>query len=74
MAEWLKGEGYNVPDNLLYGTSSTVLSPTSGMTSNVSNSSQDNRTYTINGVPITQEQAQKYTVVEAFEMAADMTN
>lgn len=74
VAEWLKGEGYNVPDNLLYGTSSTVLSPTSGMTSNVSNSSQDNRTYTINGVPITQEQAQKYTVVEAFEMAADMTN
>ena len=74
VAEWLKGEGYNVPDNLLYGTSSTVLSPTSGMTSNVSNSSQDNRTYTINGVPITQEQAQKYTVVEAFELAADMTN
>lgn len=74
VAEWLKGEGYNVPDNLLYGTSSTVLSPTSGMTSNVSNSSQDNRTYTINGVPITQEQAQKYTVVEAFEMAADMTD
>ena len=74
IVEWLKNEGYDVPDNLMYGPSSTIPSVTSGMSSNVNNSSNDNRTYTVNGIPITQEQANQYTVAEILEQVANMPN
>lgn len=72
--EWLKGEGYNVPNNLMFGSSIDIPSVTSGMSSNVNNSTNDNRTYMVNGVPITQQQAEQYTIIELFEAMPDLAN
>lgn len=65
---WLSEQGYDVPDNLMYGSSTTIESPTSGMSSNVSHSTNDNRVYSINGVTLTKEQAENHSVAELFEM------
>lgn len=71
---WLAQQGYNVPDNLLYGTSTSVESTTSGMVTNTNNTTNNNSSYTINGVPISTEQANKYNLPELFEEVANSSN
>ena len=70
---WLKDEGYNVPtDGLVFGTSSTVASANSAKVN--SNSTNDNRAYTVNGVPISNDMANNYTLVQIFEMFPEIEN
>ena len=63
---------------LLFGTSRQVMDMHSGMVSNVNNADNSvhnsNNNYVVNGVPISRETAEKYTIVELFENAADFRN
>ena len=74
MIQWLKDEGYAVPDNLVFGPSGTIPPTNSGMSTNNNNSTTNNTNYTVNGIPITQEQAEQYTVAEIIEQVANMPN
>ena len=58
----------------MFGASTTIPNMTNGILSNVNNSSNDNRTYMVNGVPITQQQAETYTIAELFEEMGNLDN
>ncbi len=58
---------------ILFGASSKMLDYKKDILTN-NNSSNDNRSYTVNGVPITQQQAEQYTFAELIEHIANMPN
>lgn len=60
---------------LLFGVSRQVANPASQMiTNNGGNTTNDNRAYTVNGVPISQHDAEHYTLAELLETAATFNN
>ena len=60
---------------LLFGVSKQVMNPTSGMVvNNGATNNNDNRTYTVNGIPFTAQDARSYSLAELFETAAQFNN
>lgn len=52
---------------LMFGAGESVFDPRNSMQSNVITHNNDSRSYVVNGVPISQQAAQQYTVAEIFQ-------